>query len=44
MMKGLAIAVVVSDCSSPLITRFTEARHTGQVLQMLQQIRFAFGL
>jgi len=44
MMKGLAIAVFVLDCSSPLITRFTETRHTGQVLQMLQQIRFAFGL
>ena len=44
MMKGLAIAVV---CFGMLVAVDHEVygdQYTGQVLQMLQQIRFAFGL
>ena len=43
MMKGLAIAVVCIGMLSVVDREMYGGQHIGQVQQMLQQIRFAFG-
>ena len=44
MMKGHAIAVVCFGMLVAVDHEVYGGQHTSQVLQMLQQIRFAFGL
>ena len=44
MMKGLAIAVLCFGMLAAVDHEVYGGPHTGQVLQMLQQMRFAFGL
>ena len=44
MMKDLAIAVVCFGMLVAVDHEVYGGQHTSQVLQMLQQIRFAFGL
>jgi hypothetical protein len=44
MLKGLAIAVVCVGVLAAVDYQMYGGEYTSEVLQMLQQIRFAFGL